>query len=120
MGLEESAGARGAGPARPSAMSGNPYGVGLAELKELNGERGLDAIKKLNDTWGGVAELCKALRPSPAAGLSDPEDIRRRQEVYGVNEIPPAPAKTFLELVWEALQDVTLIILLVSAVSSLA
>ena len=34
--------------------------------------------------------------------------------------IPPKPPKTFLELVWEALQDVTLIILEVAAIISLA
>ncbi len=39
--------------------------------------------------------------------------------MFGANVIPPQPPKSFLELVWEALQDVTLIILLVSAVISL-
>ncbi len=34
--------------------------------------------------------------------------------------IPPKPPKTFLQLVWEALQDVTLIILEVAAIISLA
>jgi len=33
--------------------------------------------------------------------------------------IPPKPPKTFLQLVWEALQDVTLIILEVAALVSL-
>ncbi len=40
--------------------------------------------------------------------------------MFGANEIPPHPPKSFLTLVWEALQDVTLIILLVSAIVSLA
>jgi P-type Ca2+ transporter type 2B len=40
--------------------------------------------------------------------------------VFGANEIPPHPPKSFFTLVWEALQDVTLIILLVSAIVSLA
>jgi len=35
------------------------------------------------------------------------------------NVIPPKPPKTFLTLVWEALQDVTLIILEVAALVSL-
>lgn len=52
-------------------------------------------------------------------GLKDEADIARRREVYGANEIPPTPPKAFLELVWEALQDVTLIILIVAAVVSL-
>ena len=33
--------------------------------------------------------------------------------------IPPKPPKTFLQLVWEALQDVTLIILIIAAIISL-
>lgn len=40
--------------------------------------------------------------------------------MFGANVIPPKPPKTFLELVWEALQDVTLIILEVAAIISLA
>jgi len=40
-------------------------------------------------------------------------------EEFGRNEIPPKPPKSFLRLVWEALQDVTLIILLIAAALSL-
>jgi Ca2+ transporting ATPase len=40
--------------------------------------------------------------------------------VFGQNFIPPKKAKSFLELVWEALQDVTLIILEIAAIISLA
>ena len=40
--------------------------------------------------------------------------------MYGTNFIPPKKPKSFLQLVWEALQDVTLIILEIAAVISLA
>ena len=54
------------------------------------------------------------------AGLSgDKGDLEHRRDVFGSNIIPPRPPKTFLELVWEALQDVTLIILQLAAVISL-
>merc|ERR1719376_813588 len=43
-----------------------------------------------------------------------------RRQIYGTNVIPPKKPKTLLELIWEALQDVTLIILEVAAVISLA
>jgi len=46
-------------------------------------------------------------------------DLRQRAEVFGRNEIPPKPPKSFLRLVWEALQDVTLIVLLIAAALSL-
>lgn len=57
---------------------------------------------------------------SPAAGLDgNLEDIARRKKEFGQNVIPPKKPKTFLQLVWEALQDVTLIILEVAAIVSL-
>uniref|UniRef100_A0A2K5EF00 Calcium-transporting ATPase n=1 Tax=Aotus nancymaae TaxID=37293 RepID=A0A2K5EF00_AOTNA len=46
-------------------------------------------------------------------------DLEKRRQVFGHNVIPPKKPKTFLELVWEALQDVTLIILEIAAIISL-
>lgn len=58
--------------------------------------------------------------PSAGAGLSgDPADLEQRCQRFGQNFIPPKKPKTFLELVWEALQDVTLIILEAAAIISL-
>lgn len=45
--------------------------------------------------------------------------MQHRRDTFGSNLIPPKPPKTFLQLVWEALQDVTLIILEVAALVSL-
>lgn len=54
------------------------------------------------------------------AGLSgNPVDLEKRHTSFGKNFIPPKKAKTFLQLVWEALQDVTLIILEIAAIISL-
>ena len=49
----------------------------------------------------------------------DRADLEARRDVFGSNTIPPKPPKTFLQLVWEALQDITLIILEIAAVVSL-
>uniref|UniRef100_A0A4X2M248 Calcium-transporting ATPase n=1 Tax=Vombatus ursinus TaxID=29139 RepID=A0A4X2M248_VOMUR len=46
-------------------------------------------------------------------------DLEKRRQIYGQNFIPPKMPKTFLQLVWEALQDVTLIILEIAAIISL-
>ena len=55
-----------------------------------------------------------------SVGLSGADsDLKRRAEEFGRNEIPPKPPKSFLRLVWEAFQDVTLIILLIAAALSL-
>uniref|UniRef100_A0A915JE79 P-type Ca(2+) transporter n=1 Tax=Romanomermis culicivorax TaxID=13658 RepID=A0A915JE79_ROMCU len=52
-------------------------------------------------------------------GLTEVNDIEKRREIFGSNVIPPQKTKGFLQLVWETLQDVTLIILLLSAAISL-
>nr|XP_012314580.1 plasma membrane calcium-transporting ATPase 4 [Aotus nancymaae] len=58
--------------------------------------------------------------PISFSGLSgNPADLEKRRQVFGHNVIPPKKPKTFLELVWEALQDVTLIILEIAAIISL-
>uniref|UniRef100_H3BI64 Calcium-transporting ATPase n=1 Tax=Latimeria chalumnae TaxID=7897 RepID=H3BI64_LATCH len=46
-------------------------------------------------------------------------DLDKRRQTFGQNFIPPKKPKTFLQLVWEALQDVTLIILEIAALISL-
>ncbi|CAL1300144.1 unnamed protein product [Larinioides sclopetarius] len=104
------------------SVEGRParYGVTLDELRELLEYRGRDAVHKIRDEYGGVQELCKKLYTSPTDGLSgSAADLEHRQVTFGVNIIPPKPPKTFFGLVWEALQDVTLIILEVAALISL-
>lgn len=67
-----------------------------------------------------VSVSCLSL-PLRVSGLSgDPADLECRYQTFGQNFIPPKKPKTFLELVWEALQDVTLIILEIAAIISLA
>ncbi|KJH49028.1 calcium-translocating P-type ATPase, PMCA-type [Dictyocaulus viviparus] len=96
------------------------YGCTLAELRSLMELRGSEAIEKLNDAYGGVEGLCSKLRTDPNNGLStDPAELERRRQVFGRNEIPPSPSKSFFRLAWEALQDITLVILLVAALVSL-
>ena len=99
--------------------SGN-YDVTVQELRELMDNRGHEGIQMIKEKFRDAQGLCSALRTSPNTGLSGTkEDLDQRTEVFGANSIPPKPPKTFLELVWEALQDVTLIILEVAAVISL-
>ncbi|XP_068930728.1 plasma membrane calcium-transporting ATPase 4 isoform X2 [Petaurus breviceps papuanus] len=98
----------------------NDFGCSLLELRHLMELRTEDAVIYINEKLGGVMGLCEKLKTSPVKGLSgDPADLERRREVFGKNFIPPKKPQTFLELVWEALQDVTLIILEVAAVISL-
>lgn len=94
------------------------YGCSVDELKQLMEVRGAEALEKIHQDFGSIQEICNRLRTDPNRGLND-EGVERSREAFGPNVIPPAPAKKFLELVWEALQDTTLIILIVAAVISL-
>uniref|UniRef100_A0A8C3VHG9 Calcium-transporting ATPase n=1 Tax=Catharus ustulatus TaxID=91951 RepID=A0A8C3VHG9_CATUS len=96
------------------------FGCSMVELRNLMELRSAEAVARLNDSYGGVHNVCKRLKTSPVEGLSgNPIDLEKRRQVFGQNFIPPKKAKTFLQLVWEALQDVTLIILEIAAIVSL-
>ncbi|XP_041111148.1 plasma membrane calcium-transporting ATPase 1-like isoform X2 [Polyodon spathula] len=96
------------------------FGVTVKDLRDLMELRGAEGLRKIEDCYGDVSGLCSRLKTQPVEGLSgNPADIARRQAVFGRNFIPPKKPKTFLQLVWEALQDVTLIILEVAAIVSL-
>uniref|UniRef100_A0A452QVX6 Calcium-transporting ATPase n=1 Tax=Ursus americanus TaxID=9643 RepID=A0A452QVX6_URSAM len=93
------------------------FGITLAELRALMELRSTDALRKIQESYGDVYGICSRLKTSPNEGLSgNPADIERREAVFGKNFIPPKKPKTFLQLVWEALQDVTLIILEIAAI----
>ncbi|XP_059384887.1 plasma membrane calcium-transporting ATPase 2 isoform X5 [Carassius carassius] len=96
------------------------FGCSLSELRSLMELRGTEAVVKIQEDYGGVEGLCQRLKTSPTEGLDgDATDLDKRKEVFGQNLIPPKKPKTFLQLVWEALQDVTLIILEIAALISL-
>ncbi|XP_030748686.1 plasma membrane calcium-transporting ATPase 2 isoform X3 [Sitophilus oryzae] len=104
-----------------ATIDGRPaqYGISLKQLRDLMEHRGREGIQKVHEL-GGVQEICKKLYTSPSEGLSGSNvDLEHRRETFGSNSIPPKPPKTFLQLVWEALQDITLIILEVAAIVSL-
>ena|SRR6218665_307842 len=53
-------------------------------------------------------------------GLSgELENIQERQKAFGSNYIEPKPPKAFHRFIWEAFQDLTLIILTIAAIVSL-
>uniref|UniRef100_A0A8C4I8H6 Calcium-transporting ATPase n=1 Tax=Dicentrarchus labrax TaxID=13489 RepID=A0A8C4I8H6_DICLA len=96
------------------------FSCSLQELRSLMELRGAESLTKIQECYGDVNGLCARLRTSPVEGLDgNSEDIDRRKQEFGQNLIPPKKPKTFVQLVWEALQDVTLIILEVAAIISL-
>ncbi|XP_049608352.1 plasma membrane calcium-transporting ATPase 3b isoform X1 [Syngnathus scovelli] len=111
----------GGGGREDVSRGGGDFGVTLKELRELMELRGGEALQKIQDSYGDTDGLCQRLKSNTTDGLSgDPADLECRGQTFGQNFIPPKKPKTFLELVWEALQDVTLIILEIAAIISLA
>ncbi|XP_056585415.1 plasma membrane calcium-transporting ATPase 3a isoform X5 [Triplophysa dalaica] len=110
-------------PTKPGMDRGGhegDFGTTVDELCSLMELRGAEALQKIQETYTDTEGLCHRLKTSPTDGLSDnPADLEKRCQVFGQNFIPPKKAQTFLQLVWEALQDVTLIILEIAAIISL-
>ncbi|XP_073675728.1 plasma membrane calcium-transporting ATPase 3a isoform X2 [Garra rufa] len=110
-------------PKKPGMDKGGhegDFGVTVEDLCSLMELRGPEALQKIQENYTDIETLCHRLKTSPADGLSDnPADLEKRRQVFGMNFIPPKKPKTFLQLVWEALQDVTLIILEIAAIISL-
>jgi len=78
-----------------------------------------DRDKAKLDELGGVQSIARGLGSSPKRGLTGNDSIQRKQK-YGVNLVDRAPSPSFWELFWDAMQDTTVIILLVAAGISIA
>lgn len=76
-------------------------------------------LKKLK-FHGGVSGIGDKLATSTTNGIpTDAAALNRREEVYGINKFTESVARSFWVFVWEALQDMTLMILGVCALVSL-
>ncbi|XP_027912992.1 putative calcium-transporting ATPase 11, plasma membrane-type [Vigna unguiculata] len=73
---------------------------------------------KILNNIGGVEAIARKLSVSVDGGVSE-ESINSRQQIYGFNRFTEKPSRSFLMFVWDALQDLTLIILIACAVVSL-
>lgn len=94
------------------------FGVNLTQLRDIMENRGTDGKDKIENDYGGTEKIAGLLNTNLQAGLDahDPVDLENRIQAFGSNYIPPKPPKRFFVLMWEAAQDVTLIILVVAAV----
>ncbi|XP_036594385.1 plasma membrane calcium-transporting ATPase 2 isoform X1 [Trichosurus vulpecula] len=105
---------------RNEANHAGEFGCTMEELRSLMELRGTEAVVKIKETYGDTEGICRRLKTSPVEGLpGTAPDLEKRKQIFGQNFIPPKKPKTFLQLVWEALQDVTLIILEIAAIISL-
>lgn len=104
----------------PVSVAEEDFKITLPELRDLMEFRKKEAVMKIKESYGDISEICKRLRTSPKKGISGTSsELNIRTSLFGKNFIPPKKPLTFLELVWEALQDTTLCILEIAAVISL-
>ncbi|KAK7309153.1 hypothetical protein RJT34_05666 [Clitoria ternatea] len=76
-------------------------------------------VKKFKQ-HGGVNGIAEKLSTSTTEGVSsNAEKLNKRQQIYGINKFTESEAKSFWVFVWEALHDMTLMILGVCALVSL-
>ncbi|KAF7637879.1 Calcium-transporting ATPase [Meloidogyne graminicola] len=105
---------------RASSADFPPFDVTLEDLRTLMEFRGDEAREKIDADYGSTEAFCQRLQTDPNNGIpNNADELNRRRQMFGKNEIPPHPPKSILTLVWEALQDMTLVILLIAAVISL-
>ncbi|CAF3524989.1 unnamed protein product [Rotaria sp. Silwood1] len=98
------------------------FDLTIQQLKALMELHGKDLLEKLNSsTYNGVKGILEKLKVDGNKGLdsNNQEDLEQRRAIYGRNEIPPKPMKSFLRLCWDTLHDMLLVILLVCAVVSI-
>jgi magnesium-transporting ATPase (P-type) len=105
-------------------MQGQPksFPIEIRELTDLlQVQLKPDEQQEFLSQHGHVAGLMKKLKTNPQTGLSNEnkQDLLNRATQFGKNEIPAKPPKSFFYLMWEAVQDTTLIILIFGAVISL-
>ncbi|GJN13846.1 hypothetical protein PR202_gb00594 [Eleusine coracana subsp. coracana] len=89
------------------------FSINPDELASITSKHDMKAFKM----HGGVDGISKKIRSTFDRGIST-SDLDKRQMIYGENRYAEKPARSFWAFVWDALQDMTLIILMVCAVLS--
>ena len=93
-------------------------GITQILLDSLNVEQGRDDNKKHLDELGGAEALCAKLGTDVHTGLSEVQVLEHRN-CFGTNAFPESPMDSYLSLLFGALSDTTLLILIAAATVSL-
>ncbi|KAG2584862.1 calcium-transporting ATPase 2, plasma membrane-type-like [Panicum virgatum] len=100
----------------PADVAAAGFGVCAEEMSSVVESHDIKRLK----AHGGVEGVLSKLSTSASDGLPASADkLAARQELFGVNRFAEAEARSFWVFVWEALQDMTLMILAACALVSL-
>lgn len=103
---------------RENAIILREFGLTRQDLEYLMQTPNHDGWKEFNEIYVGLEEK---LQTNFLAGLTgDPTDLNHRKKIFGRNEIPKKSSKSFFRLIFEAIQDLTLIILIICSLISFA
>lgn len=96
----------------PLMGDSSSFDIKVDDISQLFDPKSDEQLQKL----GGVDAICKKLKVDPSFGLSadqgsNQDAFKERQEHFGRNVLPEPKSKTFLQLLWAAYNDKTLIML---------
>ncbi|XP_039154923.1 calcium-transporting ATPase 10, plasma membrane-type-like [Eucalyptus grandis] len=92
------------------------FGIGQEQLALMTRDSDVSTLGE----YGGVKGLAELLKTNLEKGIhGDDADSLARKNTYGSNTYPRKKGRTFWMFLWEAWQDLTLIILIITAVASL-
>ncbi|CAL9172696.1 unnamed protein product [Musa hybrid cultivar] len=92
------------------------FGIGEEQLTKMTRDHDFSALQN----YGEVKGLSNLLNTDLERGISaDDVDISHRRNVFGANTYPQKKGRSFWVFLWEACQDLTLVMLMVAAVLSL-
>ncbi|XP_061990312.1 calcium-transporting ATPase 10, plasma membrane-type-like isoform X2 [Rosa rugosa] len=101
----------------PKRSSAGEFQIGQEELASISRDHNFTTLQQ----YGGVKGLGELLKTSLEKGIpGSDDDLLKRKTAYGSNTYPRKKPRSFWRFLWEACQDLTLIILMVAAVASLA
>ncbi|KAI3929246.1 hypothetical protein MKX01_006482, partial [Papaver californicum] len=106
---------------REAGLSANicsgDFGIGQDQLVTMTGNNDFATLEE----HGGVGGLSIMLKTDLEKGISgDDTDLQHRMQAFGSNTYPCKPPQSFLMSLWEAWQNLTIIILIIAAIASLA
>ncbi|XP_078442893.1 putative calcium-transporting ATPase 9, plasma membrane-type isoform X2 [Wolffia australiana] len=84
------------------------------ELASVVGKHDVKGLRRL----GHLDGICRKIRSSTSEGITT-DDLPVRQKIFGFNQYEEKPSRSFLGFVFDAMRDLTLIILIICAVVSI-